>query len=133
MKNIEIEAREKDNGEIFYYFKLSDGTIACVIKMLGYSLLEKIRTEETLRRKGYGTKLYEHVEEIAKRNCVKTLETTDIDPCDGRAVCFFWKMGFEFRHDEQDPRFIKGYKTLEPKTSWNFSRQPFQQPKITIL
>jgi GNAT superfamily N-acetyltransferase len=101
---------EKVNSEIYYRLILSDGTIACTIKMLNYGLLLYIGSAQ--KRKGYGRKLYEHVEIIARKNGVKVMRTNDIDSLTECATCFFKAMGFNLKPIENDPQFLEGEKIL---------------------
>jgi GNAT superfamily N-acetyltransferase len=104
---------EKVNDDIYYRLKLSDGTTACTLQIDRYhKTLVNIWTNSELRRRGYGRKLFQYVEAIAKSNGIKVMKTTDIDSLCVCAVGFFRAMGFNLKSIENNSQFLEGEKVL---------------------
>jgi GNAT superfamily N-acetyltransferase len=86
-KNLcEIKDRVENDEHIFEL--TIEGKTVCSARTLGYGLLESITTDEHERRKHYGTRLLQHIEEIVRQNEVLVMKTTDIDSKDTAAVSF---------------------------------------------
>jgi hypothetical protein len=78
-----------------------------------YSLLLDIKTTEGEEGQGYAKKLLMHIEKIAKEQNAKTMKTSDIDPCDYKAICFFKSMNYVLNPIERDEKnFLEGKKDL---------------------
>ena len=106
------EIKEKAENDERVFELTVGGKTVCSARTLGYGLLENITTEEHERREHYGTKLLQHIEEIAKQNEVTIMKTTDIDSKDTAAVSFFGKMGYKLEPLEKDGQFLEGSKKL---------------------
>lgn len=109
----EIKERT-ENDERIYELTIEEKTV-CSAKTLGYGILENIITTEHERRKHYGTKLLQHIEELTRQNEVTVMKTTNIDSKDTAAVSFFRKMGYRLEPTKTDDQFLEGSKELVSK------------------
>jgi GNAT superfamily N-acetyltransferase len=110
-KNLcEIKDRIENDERVFEL--TFEGKTVCSARTLGYELLESITTDQHERRKHYGTRLLQHIEEIARQNEVFVMKTTDIDSKDTAAVYFFRKTGYKLEPIEENGQFLEGSKKL---------------------
>jgi GNAT superfamily N-acetyltransferase len=100
----------QQNGESIYEL-LIEGKVVCTTRTCAYTVVKIITILEE-RRKGYGTKLLGHVEEMERKNGTKILDITDIDPADVAAVSFFKKNGYHLAPIPGDQNFLQGKKKL---------------------
>jgi len=105
------EIKERTENDEHIIELTIEGETVCSARTLGYGLLESITTDQHSRRKHYGTRLLQHIEEIARQNEVRVMKTTDIDSKDMAAVSFFRKIGYNLEPIENG-RFLEGSKKL---------------------
>jgi len=106
---IEIKHKKENDENIYELF--IDGKLASTARILAYSKLLNICSKE--KRKGFGTRLLQHIEEIAKQNSISEMTTSDIDSRDIPAVNFFKKMGYTLYPLSGDEEFLEGHKKLQ--------------------
>jgi len=100
-------------GDEFVYKLIVNDKMVCGARIKLHSLLLNIKTSEGEEGKGYAKKLLMHIEKIARENNAKTMETSDIDPCDYIAICFFKSMDYRLNLIEKDEtKFLEGKKDL---------------------
>jgi hypothetical protein len=136
---------EQEDDEFTYKLIVNDKTV-CGAKTGLHSLLLDIKTTEGKEGKGYAKKLLIHIEKIAREQNAKTMKTSDIDPCNYKAICFFKSMKYRLNPIERDEtKFLEGKKdlweneilTLIRKVDKNFKRISFDMfyhsPYFTLL
>lgn len=110
-KAVKISDIKEDDEIVFELFV--NGELVSSVRILQYSFLGTIWTIAKERRKGYGKTLLLHIEKIAKKHNVTSIETTNIDPYDKGAISFFRDMHYTLEVIENDRNgFLKGRKTL---------------------
>lgn len=106
----------EQDGDEFVYKLIVNDKVVCGARIEPHSLLLNIKTTEGEEGKGYAKKLLMHIEEIARENNAKTMETSDIDPCDYKAICFFKSMDYRLNLIKKDEtKFLEGKKDLWEK------------------
>ena len=112
MANNERYTEEHDGDNIVFRLMVDDKEEVCSARILPFSLLLNIHTAPSQGGKGYAKKLLSHIEKIAQENNVKAMQTSDIDPCDFKAVCFFKSLGYTLTPIKDDDKFLEGKKEL---------------------
>jgi len=103
----------EQEGDEFVYKLIVNDKMVCGARIEPHSLLLNIKTTEGEEGKGYAKKLLMHIEKIAREQNAKTMETSDIDPCDYKAICFFKSMNYRLDLIERDEtKFLEGKKDL---------------------
>lgn len=103
----------EQEGDEFAYKLIVNDEIVCGARTESHNLLLSIKTKESKEGKGYAKKLLMHIEKIARENNAETMETSDIDPCDYKAICFFKSMDYRLNPIEKDEtKFLEGKKDL---------------------
>src|SRR4030042_5698493 len=98
----------QEDDEFVYRLDVN-GKAVCGARTESYRILLSIKTADGEEGKGYAKKLLTHIETIAKENSVRIMETSDIDPCDYKAICFFKSMNYTLSPIKKDQEnFLEG-------------------------
>ena len=104
---------EEQEGDEFVYKLIVRDKMVCGARTESHSLLLTIKTTEGEEGKGYAKKLLTQIEKTAREQYAKTMKTSDIDPCDYKAICFFKSMGYRLNLIEKGKtKSLEGKKDL---------------------
>jgi hypothetical protein len=117
--------RVRHDGDEHVWELVDEAKTVCTAETVGFGTLLTIGTMLGERRKGYATWLLFHVEQVARRKGLATMEARDILSDDAIARSFFENAGYILKPRKGDDDILDGSKNL-----WtDFD----QRPRIALI